>query len=179
VTARAPGGPAPPGVVIWLTGRPATGKTTVARALIAELQAQGRATLWLDSDDLRAVLTPEARYDDAEREHFYQALIHLAALGSGGGAVVVVSATAHRRAWRDAARARVGGRFLEVWLQTPQPVLEARDPKGLYRRAAAGEIAALPGVGIPYEDPTRAEATFNTAVTSPQVIAREVLACLT
>lgn len=155
MTTRAP-------VCVWLTGLPASGKTTLARALVAELRARGRAVLWLDSDDLRPYLAGAGRYDDEGRDAFYGALVHLMRLGLSGGGEVVVSATANKRAFRERARTEAGdGRFLEVWVATSRAVCAARDPKGLYRAAMKGEVHALPGVGAAYEEPSAPEVVVD------------------
>ena len=149
-------------VCVWLTGLPASGKTTLARALVASLRARGRPVLWLDGDDLRPHLAGAGRYDDEGRDAFYGALAHLARLGHEGGSDVVVSATAHKRVWRERARAAIApGRFIEVWVATAQAVCALRDPKGLYRASREGEVRALPGVGSPYEAPLAAEVVVD------------------
>ncbi len=165
-----------PGLVVWLTGRPASGKSTLARALETRLRARGLATLWLDSDSLRRILTPEPTYDDAERKRFYGALAHLAALAAAGGAVAIVSATAARRAYRDACRAAVGDRFVEVWVRCDLETLRARDPKGLYGRAARDTITRLPGVGVPYEPPEAPELVLDTADAGVEALADRLAA---
>lgn len=162
------------GSVVWLTGLPATGKTTIARILESELGDRGVVTLLLDSDDLRSVLTPQAAYTDDERDRFYGAVGHLAELGARGGALVLVAATAPKRVYRDRVRARVD-EFVEVLLICDPTKLEQRDPKGLYARAKAGEISRLPGRGAPYEDPVSPELVFDTARTSARSVAAEIL----
>lgn len=164
----------PPGAVVWLTGIPASGKTTIARRLVELLAERGRATLWLDSDDLRAVLTPEATYTREERDRFYAALAHLAALGAEGGSVAVVSATAPRRAHRDAARDRAEP-FVEAWVRCKAEVARRRDPKGLYERADRGEITTLPGAGAPYEEPASPEVVLEADREPPEVLAAKIL----
>ncbi|MCA9557358.1 MAG: adenylyl-sulfate kinase [Myxococcales bacterium] len=138
--------------VIWLTGPPASGKTTLAAALNTRLRAAELAVLWLDSDDLRPVLMPEAGYDDADRHRFYGAVAHLARRAAEGGCTVLISATASRRAHRAPLRRSVP-RFHEVLLTCDPETLRARDPKGLYARADAGELPHLPGATAPYEPP--------------------------
>lgn len=160
--------------VIWLTGRPASGKTTIARNLWGALQARDIPVLWLDSDDLRPFLTPNATYSTDERDSFYAALGHLAARAAYGGAWVVVSATASLRSHRDAVRARVP-RFIEVWVDCPEAVLRARDPKGLYAAADRGELTRLPGIGTPYEPPTSPELHLDTSVLQPREATDRIL----
>ncbi len=170
---RAPTG----GSVIWLTGVPRSGKSTVAGALVEALQARGDATLWLDSDDLRAVLTPEASFSDADRDLFYASVVHLAGLGADGGATVVVSATAPRRAYRDAIRQRVPS-MIEVWVRADRDTLRARDHAGLYRDADAGAITNLPGAGTAYEEPANPDIVLDTPGQEPREMASAVLAAL-
>lgn len=162
------------GAVVWLTGIPASGKSTIARHLVAALGARGTATLWLDSDDMRRVLTPDPRYTAEERDWFYGVLGHLATLAADGGTVVVVSATAPRRVHRDAVRARAA-RFLEAWVRCPPAVARDRDPKGLYEASRAGRIDTLPGVGAPYEEPKRPEIILDTDRERPEDMARRLL----
>ena len=157
------------GTIVWITGRPASGKTTVAQGLLDAAKARGLATLWLDSDDLRPYLGLGPRYDDEGRAAFYRALAHVATLGARGGALVVISATGNRRHYRDALR-EMWPDFVEVHLDCPTMLAQVRDPKGLYAQAAAGDITTLPGVGLPYEAPERAELTLDAALpTAAQV----------
>lgn len=165
------------GAVVWLTGLSGTGKTTVAATLIPMLHAQGSATLWLDSDALRAVWTPSPNYSPEERDWFYGALGHMAVLAAEGGSTAVVSATAPRAAYRDAVRAKVRA-FVEVYLHAPMSVLRARDPKGLYRAAAAGTAPRLPGVGAEYEAPRHPEIDADTERARPVDTAARILAAL-
>ncbi|MCK6544528.1 adenylyl-sulfate kinase [Myxococcota bacterium] len=165
------------GAVVWLTGRPGAGKTTIAERVVAELARRGTAHLWLDSDVLRAVLTPAATYDDADRDGFYRALGVIAALAARGGVVVVVSATAPKRVYRDDVRRDVA-RFVEVFVTASDGALRARDPKGLYARAARGEVVRLPGVGAPYEAPDRPEVVLDTEQCTIDDCAAHVLARL-
>jgi adenylylsulfate kinase len=150
------------GQVLWITGRPATGKSTLAKGLLQVLADRGVSTLWLDSDDLRPFLTPNPTYSEPERDQFYKAVGHLAALGARGGVFVVVSATASKRTYRDAVRALVP-HFTEVWLTCDREELRRRDVKGLYRAAESGEIQNLPGVGADYESPKTAEVVLDTS----------------
>jgi adenylylsulfate kinase len=140
------------GHVVWFTGLPSSGKTTLARMLQDRLE--GRPVL-LDSDELRVVLDAGA-YERTHRDAFYSRLGRLAALLAAQGHVVLVAATASRRAYRDAARA-LSPHFVEVWVKTPLAECERRDVKGLYARARAGDAPHVPGIGEPFEEPTHAE----------------------
>jgi adenylylsulfate kinase len=137
--------------VAWFTGLPASGKSTLARH-VREACAPRRPAIVLDGDALRPLLAPGGGFDDEARERFYEALSGLAALVAGQGVIALVAATAHRRAWRARARA-LAPRFVEVFVDTPLAVCEARDPRGLYARARSGGAPLLPGVGAPYEPP--------------------------
>lgn len=138
------------GAVVWLTGLPAAGKSTLAAHLAERLRAAGRAAVILDGDHVRAALVPHPGHDEASRDAFYRTLGGLAALIAGQGVIALVPATAHRRVWRDAARS-AAPRFVEVYVATPLAECERRDPKHLYADPAAR--AALPGTGVPYEEP--------------------------
>ncbi|HKY31484.1 MAG TPA: adenylyl-sulfate kinase [Candidatus Polarisedimenticolia bacterium] len=166
---------AAPGLIVWITGPPASGKTTLARLLVGRLRAEGAACLWLDSDDLRGVLTPAPAYSDAERDWFYGVVAHVARLGALGGAAVVISATGSRAAYRERLRGQVA-RFVEVALRCDPETLRSRDPKGLYAAADAGRITGLPGHGAPYEESGAAEILLDASHAPPEELLEKVLA---
>ena len=161
------------GVVAWFTGLPASGKSTLARAVRARLADR---PILLDSDELRDVLGTHG-YTPAERDAQYRVLGRLAAMLAAQGHDVLVAATAPRRAHRDAVRASVP-RFAEVYVATPLAACEARDPKQLYARARVGDAPDLPGVGADYQPPHSPEVTArdgrddDAAAAIPQLIAR-------
>ena len=136
------------GAVVWITGLPASGKSTLAGRLRARLAAPSPL---LESDELRPILAAGG-YDEPARDDFYRRLARLAALLAEQGFIVVVAATASRAAYRERAR-ELAPRFLEVWVSTPLEEVERRDPKGIYARARRGEAPDVPGVGAPYEPP--------------------------
>lgn len=143
------------GTVVWFTGLPASGKTTLSRELHERLRRVGVAACVLDGDVMRGLLSPRLGYSDEERLEFYTTLARLAAELARQGLVVLVPATAHLRAYREHAR-RLAPLFLEVWVATPLSECQGRDPKGLY--ATAGTVPGhLPGVDLPYEEPTHAD----------------------
>lgn len=162
------------GWAIWLTGIPASGKTSVARALLPLIEQRGQRAVLIDSDELRAILTPQPRYTDEERDWFYGVITALAAWLTESGINVLIAATANRRAYRDAARQRIA-RFAEVYVRCPIDVCRARDPKGLYAAATAGHITHLPGIGADYEPPLDPDATIDTAADAPEHVARSLL----
>jgi adenylylsulfate kinase len=143
------------GVVVWFTGLPSSGKSTLAREVQTRLRADGALPCLLDSDVLRQLLSPLLGYSEDERAAFYEALAGLAAELASQGLTVLVAATAPRRAYRQRAR-ELAPRFIEVWVTTPLEDCQARDDKRLYA-AAAIRPGTLPGVGQPYEPPERAE----------------------
>lgn len=143
------------GAVVWITGRPASGKSTFAEALKSELTTWGVPSVVLDSDRLREVFVTQD-YSAVGRSRFYATLGSLAALLARQGIVALVAATAHRREYRDRART-ASPRFLEVYVSTPADECARRDPKRLYERARADPKIELPGVSVAYEPPSAPE----------------------
>ena len=144
------------GFAVWFTGLPASGKSTLARGLQQRLASRGIATQLLDSDELRARLTPNATYSEAERDSFYDLIVFLASLLTRNGVNVLIAATGQKRAYRNAARAAIG-HFCEVFVACPPQACRSRDPKALWQKAERGEIHHLPGVDAAYEAPLQAE----------------------
>jgi adenylylsulfate kinase len=142
-----------PAFAVWITGLPASGKSTIAGALARALIARGVNVAVLESDTLRKILTPHPSYSEEERQTFYQSMAYIGALLVSHGVSVIFDATANRRAHRATARINID-RFLEVHVDCPLEVCIARDPKGIYRRADAGEAATVPGAQAMYERPT-------------------------
>jgi len=143
--------PFEPSFAIWITGLPASGKSTIARALKSQLAALGIDAAILESDELRRILTPDATYDSSERDRFYRTMIVIGSLLVKHGVPVIFDATANRRIWRDEARRRIP-RFMEVYASCPLEICMARDPKGIYRQGR-GRAGTVPGLHEPYEEP--------------------------
>jgi adenylylsulfate kinase len=158
---------------VWLTGLPSSGKSTIARALLAALQARGLKPAVLESDVLRTQLTPKPTYEASERELFYSALVHLAEFLCRNGVPVLIDATANRRAYRDCARARIV-RFAEVLVECPLELCKARDVKGLYRAASEGRSATLPGAQAAYERPASPDLIVRGDAGSPEAAAAQI-----
>ncbi|GAA3173392.1 hypothetical protein GCM10010531_28680 [Blastococcus jejuensis] len=156
-----------PGVTVFLTGFSGAGKSTIADALIAELDAEDRPVTVLDGDVVRTHLSSELSFSREHRDLNIRRIGWVAGEVVKHGGTVVVAAIAPYEAAREEARALVEkhGRFVLVHLSTPLEVCEARDVKGLYARARAGEIPEFTGVSDPYEPPARAEVVVDTSVT--------------
>ena len=154
------------GVVVWLTGLSGAGKSTIAEALAAELQAEGRRTAIIDGDELRR-LSAHLGYDAASREANVRRAAELAVERALEGQVAIVAVIAPFERSRGEARSIIerSARLLLVWVHTPLAVAEARDPKGHYARARAGEIRDFTGIDSPYEEPLSADLVIDTTVT--------------
>jgi adenylylsulfate kinase len=150
---------------LWIAGRPAAGKTTLARRVVAALERRGHPAALVDSDEARRALTPAPTYDDRERDLVYRALAFAADRLAAAGVAPVVAATAGTAALRAAADQACPGLFW-VHARLAQDAAAARDPKGLYAAAAAGAIARLPGAGAPFDEPADAW-TVDTASPVP------------
>lgn len=149
------GGTAAP-VVVWITGIPAAGKTTLALAVRDALRARGREAHCVDGDQLRATVSRDLGFERDARSENARRAAAAAADHVAAGATAIVSLVSPFRADRDAARAQLtaaGVRFVEVHLDIPLDECSRRDPKGLYAAAAAGRISDLTGYDAPYEPP--------------------------
>lgn len=152
-----------PGKAIWLTGLSGAGKTTLARALEQRLHAQGRHVYVLDGDVLREGLNADLGFSDADRAENVRRAAQVAGLLVDAGCITIVAFISPFRAGRDAARALFEpGEFLEVFVDAPLAVAQARDPKGLYERARLGQLPGFTGIDSPYEPPLQAELVLRT-----------------
>jgi adenylylsulfate kinase len=146
---------------VWLTGLPASGKSTIARELRPRLEALGLTVEVLESDAVRRILTPAATYSPDERDLFYRALAFIGERLVAYGVTVLFDATANRRAYRDVARSMIP-RFAEVAVECPLAVCMQRDRKGTYRKGERGETGSVPGLQEPYESPLVPELKIDT-----------------
>ncbi len=150
---------------VWLTGLSGSGKSTLALALSESLQLQGLACVVLDGDVLRRSLCRNLGFSAADRSENVRRVAQVARLFNQAGAMAIVAMISPLSADRDNARSILGDhRMLEVYLSTPLAVCERRDPKGLYQRARAGEIADFTGISAPYQAPTHAQLVLDTGV---------------
>ncbi|MBX3307798.1 MAG: adenylyl-sulfate kinase [Nitrospira sp.] len=163
-----------PSFAIWLTGLPASGKSTIAAALRPQLEQLKLSVEVLESDAVRRILTPTATYSLAERDLFYRALALMGARLVAHGVTVIFDATANKRAYRDFARSLIP-RFIEVAVECPLGLAMQRDYKGTYQRGQRGESSTVPGLQDPYETPLHPEVRIDTTQLSATDAARMVL----
>jgi adenylylsulfate kinase len=159
--------------VVWLTGLPGAGKTTVARAVRESLDRLGVRTELLDGDDIRAVF-PSTGYSRDARDGHVRRIGHLASRLEHHGVTSIVSLVSPYRESRDFAR-KLCRRFVEVYVSTPADECERRDPKGLYREARAGRVAQFTGISDPYEPPERSELTIDTRTVTAEAGAKLIV----
>ena len=150
-----------PGAVIWFTGVPASGKSTVAIEVDQRLRDMGLPLENLDADEVRQNLSPNLGFTPEARDENTKRLAWMAQLLSKHGVNVIVAAVAPMRYHRDRARDWCEN-FVEVWTTCPLEVCKERDPKGLYARAERGEISDIAGWHQPYEEPLSAEVVCRT-----------------
>jgi len=167
-----------PGVV-WLTGLSGSGKSTIANIVESKLHAEGVRTYLLDGDNVRHGLNRDLGFTDADRVENIRRIAEVSSLMVDAGLVVIVSFISPFRAERDLARSRVeDGEFIEVHVDASLDVVEARDPKGLYAKARAGELANFTGIDSPYEAPESPDVHIQTDTTTPEQAADQVIAAL-
>lgn len=147
--------------IIWFTGLPSAGKTTLGGKLTKYMRGLDLDVEWMDSDVLRGVLTPIPSYSMEERDWFYNVLIWLAKRFYSHGINVVISATGNRRIYRDSLRSMVDN-FIEVYLKCDLRVCIERDVKGIYKLGLDGLSNTVPGLGVSYEEPPNPEITIET-----------------
>lgn len=150
-----------PAFALWLTGLPASGKTTLANHLAQRLAQNNIQTQILDSDQLRKKLTPNPTYSLQERDQFYRTLTVIAQMLTSHGIPVIIAATGHKQAYRDDARQQIT-HFIEVYVKCPLAICIERDQKGTYQKAQEGKATSVPGLQVPYEPPVFPELTVDT-----------------
>ncbi|HEY9066011.1 MAG TPA: adenylyl-sulfate kinase, partial [Burkholderiaceae bacterium] len=162
--------------VVYLTGLSGAGKSTLAGLLELRLHERGMRTYVLDGDELRAGLCRGLGFSDADRIENMRRVTEAARLMVDAGLLVITALISPFRAERDAARARFApGEFMEVFVDAPLSVCEARDPKGLYQRARRGEIRGFTGIDSRYEAPLRADVHIDSARLTPHEAASALL----
>ncbi|UXS05119.1 adenylyl-sulfate kinase [Agrobacterium tumefaciens] len=153
--------------VIWFTGLSGAGKSTIATKLERMLIDAGMHTYLLDGDDLRTGLNRDLGFNDIDRSENIRRVAEVARLMSDAGLLVLVALISPFATDREAARRIIAeSEFVEVFVDTPLSVCKSRDPKGLYRRAIAGELSQFTGITSPYEPPTFPEIRLDTTAMS-------------
>jgi len=146
------------GVIVWFTGLPSSGKTRLASRVQVRLSGERLPCCLLDGDTVRGLIHPQPGYSGPERDDFYLTLGNLAIELARQGLIVLVSATANRKQYRDQVRAQAK-RFIEVWMNTSLDECRLRDAKRLYAQFAVGQVKGLPGEDSVYEVPEFPEVT--------------------
>ncbi|XP_029129754.1 adenylyl-sulfate kinase 3 isoform X2 [Cajanus cajan] len=150
------------GCVIWLTGLSGSGKSTLACALSRSLHSKGKLTYILDGDNIRHGLNRDLSFRAEDRSENIRRIGEVAKLLADAGVICITSLISPYRKDRDACRALLPkGDFIEVFIDVPLDVCEARDPKGLYKLARAGKIKGFTGIDDPYEPPYNCEGKIN------------------
>ncbi len=150
------------GAVIWFTGLPSSGKSTIAHALEYELYKRGCRTYVLDGDNIRHGLNKDLGFSAKDREENIRRIGEVAKLFADAGLIVLTAFISPYRADREKARKLNPKNFIEVYVKCSLEVCEQRDPKGLYKKARKGEIPEFTGVSAPYEEPENPELVIDT-----------------
>lgn len=165
--------------ILWFTGLSASGKSTIANALEVELHRLGYHTYLLDGDNVRHGLNKNLGFSAEDRIENIRRVGETAKLFVDAGLIVMTAFISPYLADREMVRALVpGGEFLEIFVDTPLSTCEARDPKGLYKKARAGEIKNFTGISDPYEAPHSPELTLQTHIYSVEETCQQIIAYL-
>lgn len=171
------------GCVIWITGLSGSGKSTLACALSHSLHSRGKLTYVLDGDNVRHGLNRDLTFEEEDRAENIRRVGEVSKLFADAGIICIVSLISPYRKDRDACRALLPkGDFIEVFMDVPLQLCEARDPKGLYKLARTGKIKGFTGIDDPYERPINCEIVLEQRPevhTSPCEMAERVISYLT
>lgn len=163
-----------PGCVMWFTGVPAAGKSTVANIVQEKLIARGLKVENLDADEWRARISPDLKYGPEAMDLNTKRLAYVGKLISRHGVCVIIAAVAPMREYRDRARDWVDN-FVEVFVDAPTATCKERDPKGLYAKGDQGIVNDIPGVHTEYQAPLNPEVHLHTDQFSPEESAEQVV----
>jgi adenylylsulfate kinase len=169
------------GCTIWFTGLPSSGKSTTAFTLEHKLISLGYLAYVLDGDNVRHGLNKNLGFSAEDREENIRRIGEVAKLFADAGLITMTSFISPYRKDRDLVRdlhREAGLCFIEVFVDTPLQVCEARDPKGLYKKARRGELKGFTGIDDPYEPPMQAEVIVNTEKFLPEELTAQILAYL-
>ncbi|NOX89963.1 MAG: adenylyl-sulfate kinase [Calditrichaeota bacterium] len=164
------------GCVIWFTGLSGSGKSTLAHAVEEKLYKNGHLTFVLDGDNIRHGLNKNLGFSPEDRAENIRRIGEVAKLFADAGVITMTAFISPYRKDRDKARALLNeGQFIEVFVKVPLEVAEERDPKGLYKKARAGEIKDFTGIDAPYEEPLNPELVIDTSKLSLEESAQKVI----
>ena len=166
-------------IVIWFTGISASGKSTIANILEKKLYSIGKHTMVLDGDNIRHGLNKDLGFTDVDRVENIRRIANVSKLMLEAGLITIVSFIAPFKAERRLARDLMGEEFLEVFIDVPLEVAEARDPKGLYKKARSGSLKNFTGIDSPYEIPDNPDIHINSDKISADVAADLIIKKLT
>lgn len=165
--------------VLWFTGLSGSGKSTVADRLEQKLHAMGKRTYLLDGDNVRHGLNKDLGFTDQDRVENVRRVAEVAKLMVDAGLIVLASFISPFRSERQMARALMEeGEFVEVFVDTPIEICEERDPKGLYKKARAGELKNFTGIDSDYEIPENAEIVLKSGEADPDTLADQIISYL-
>jgi adenylylsulfate kinase len=150
-------------VVVWFTGLSGSGKSTIAHEVESQLFERGCRTYVLDGDNIRHGLNKNLGFSPGDRGENIRRVAEVANLFVQAGVIALTAFISPYRADRDNARKIAGGDFVEVYVKCDIDVCEARDTKGLYKKARAGEVKEFTGISAPYEEPLHPELVLDTA----------------
>lgn len=166
--------------VLWITGLPGSGKSTIASAI----KEKTPGAVMLRMDELRRIVTPQPTYSDTEREHVYRSLVFTAKTFYENGHAVIIDATGNRKSWRELARELIPD-FIEVYLQCSVKVCTEREDARTETHAAPGKIYEkgqegwpVPGINVPYEKSERPDITIDTERESPSAATEMIMKVL-
>ncbi|HNP69773.1 MAG TPA: adenylyl-sulfate kinase [Kouleothrix sp.] len=166
------------GLTIWFTGLSGAGKSTISAILERELRAAGQKVEVLDGDVVRTHLSKGLGFSKEDRDINIRRIGWVCEVLSRNGVFAIAAAISPYRAVRDEVRERHAGRFFEVYVEVPLEVAIARDTKGLYKKALAGELKGFTGIDDPYEPPIDPELVVHTDQETPEASAGRILAAL-
>lgn len=168
---------------VWLTGLPGSGKSAIARRLRSKLHSRGVHSQILSTDELRMVMTPNPTYREDERERVYSTIVYIANILNENGINVIIDGTGNRSKYRDFAR-RTLKKFALVYVRCPLEVCVAREkrrsgrlgaPEGIYEKGLDGRSTTVPGINLPYEEPSDADLVVDSSLIGASECAEDIL----
>jgi adenylyl-sulfate kinase len=166
-----------PGFTLWFTGMSGAGKSTLSQLIETRLRQIGAKVEVLDGDLVRQYLSKGLGFSREDRDENIRRIGFVCELLSRNGVIAIAAAISPYRAVREEVRARIPN-FIEVFMECPVEVLAARDVKGLYKKALAGELSQFTGISDPYEPPLAPEVTVNSSTETPDESLAKILAAL-